>query len=155
MAGLHGKGSGGTDIGGKPGMTTLEYFKALAMELRKRRLSEDQVADVLRELQSHLQETGEHPEEAFGGSREYAARFPQGTTVSRGSRIGNLAAAVLIVLLGVKVVLGLILGIPFGLAETIIYIAATFLLTAALIGWSAALQRTLPERITEELSRQK
>jgi hypothetical protein len=75
-------------------MTTLDYFKTLAMELRKRRLSEDQLADVLRELQSHLQETGEHPEEAFGSPREYAARFPQGTTVSLGSRIGNLAAAV-------------------------------------------------------------
>lgn len=136
-------------------MTTLDYFKTLAMELRKRRLSEDQVADVLRELQSHLRETGERPEEAFGSSKEYAARFPQGTTVSRGSRIGNLAAAVLIVLLGAKVVLGLILGISFGLAETGIYIVATILLTSVLIGWSAALQRTLPERMTEELSRQK
>jgi hypothetical protein len=136
-------------------MTTLDYFKTLAMELRKRRLSEDQVADVLRELQSHLQETGEHPEKAFGSSREYAARFPQGATVSRGSRIGNLAAAVLIVLVGVKVVLGLILGISFGIAETVIYITATILLTAVLIGWSAALQRKLPERMMEELSRQK
>jgi hypothetical protein len=136
-------------------MTTLEYFKTLAMELRKRRLSEDQIADVLRELQSHLHERGERPEEAFGSSREYAARFPQGTTVSRGSRIGNLAAAVLTVLLGVKVVLGLILGISFGIAEAVIYIAATTLLTAVLIGWSAALQRTLPERTAEELSRQR
>ncbi len=135
-------------------MTTLDYFKSLAMELRKRRLSEDQVADVLRELQSHLLETGGQPEEAFGSSREYAARFPQGTTVHRGSRIGNLAAAVLIVLIGVKVVLGLVLGISFGIAATVTYLAATLLVTAVLIGWSAAVQRKLPELMTEELSRQ-
>ncbi|MEJ1191848.1 HAAS signaling domain-containing protein [Pseudarthrobacter sp. CCNWLW207] len=134
-------------------MTTLGYFKSLAMELRKRRLSEDHVADVLRELQSHVLETGEEPAEAFGSAREYAARFPRGTTVSRGSRIGNLAAAVLIVLVGVKVVLGLVLGISFGIAATVIYLAATLLVTAVLIGWSAALQRELPESMTQELSR--
>lgn len=134
-------------------MTTLDYFKPLAMELRKRRLSEDQVADVLRELQSHVLETGERPEEAFGSPKEYAARFPQGTTLSRGSRIGNLAAAVLIVLIGVKVVLGLVLGISFGIAATVSYFAATILVTAVLIGWSAALQRKLPESMTQELSR--
>ena len=136
-------------------MTTLDYFKTLAMELRRRRLSEDQVADVLRELQSHLLETGERPEEAFGSPGEYAARFPEGTTVSRGSRIGNLAAAVLIVLLGVKVGLGLGLGISFGMATTVTYLAATLLITAVLIGWSAALQRKLPKRLAEELGQQK
>lgn len=135
-------------------MTTLAYFKTLAMELRKRRLGEDQLADVLRELQSHLQETGSRPEETFGSPKEYAARFPEGNTASRGTKVGQLAAVALIVLLGVKIFFGLILGIPFGLAETAIYIAGTVLLTAVLIGWSNALQRRLPERMTEELSRQ-
>lgn len=134
-------------------MTTLGYFKTLAMELRKRRLSEDQVADVLRELYGHVLETGECPQEAFGSAREYAARFAHGTTVSQGSRIANLAAAVLIVLVGVKVVLGLVLGVSFGIAATVTYLAATLLVTAVLIGWSAALQRKLPELMTEELSR--
>jgi hypothetical protein len=71
-------------------MTTLEYFKTLAMGLRLRKLSEDQVADVLRELQSHLQETGQRPEEAFGSPREYAARFPKGNTVSPGTKVAYL-----------------------------------------------------------------
>ena len=135
-------------------MTALGYFKTLAMELRKRRLSEDQVADVLRELHGHVLGTGEEPAEAFGSAREYAARFARGTTVSRGSRIGNLAAAVLIVLVAVKVVLGLVLGVSFGIAATVTYLAATLLVTAVLIGWSAALQRKLPELMTEELDRQ-
>ncbi|MEJ1180941.1 MULTISPECIES: hypothetical protein [unclassified Pseudarthrobacter] len=134
-------------------MTALGYFKTLAMELRKRRLSEDQVADVLRELHGHVLGTGEEPAEAFGSAREYAARLTRGTTVSRGSRIGNLAAAVLIVLVAVKVVLGLVLGVSFGIAATVTYLAATLLVTAVLIGWSAALQRKLPELMTEELSR--
>ena len=49
-------------------MTTLDYFKTLAMELRKRRLSDDQIAGVLWELQSHLQETGAHAEDAFAAA---------------------------------------------------------------------------------------
>jgi len=135
-------------------MTTVEYFKTLATELRRRKLSEDQVADVLRELQSHLQETGGRPEEAFGRPKEYAARFPEGSIVSPGSKIGYLAAAVLIVLLGVQIVFGLVLGVSLGLAGTLIYMAVTILLTGVLIGWSNALLRKLPERMTEELSRQ-
>lgn len=132
-------------------MTTLEYFKALALELRQRKLSEDLVADVLRELQSHLQETGERPEEAFGTPKSYAARLPKGTTVSRGAKVGYLAAAVLIITLGVKVFTGQVLGISPGLSGTVIYFGATALVTSTLIAWSNVLQRQLPALIAEEL----
>lgn len=135
-------------------MTTLEYFKALSLQLRQRKLSEDEVADVLRELQSHLQGAGGRLEEAFGRPKEYAAGFPFGTTVSPGSKIGLLAAGMLIGLLGVKLIFGFILGIHFGPIGTVIYFAATFLLFAVLLGWSNVLQRKLPERMTEELTRQ-
>ncbi len=135
-------------------MTTLEYFKALALGLRQRKLGEDQVTDVLRELQSHVQETGQRPEEAFGSPKEYAARFPQGNTVSHGSKVGYLAAAVLMVLIGVKVFTGQVLGISLGFPGTFIYLGATALLTGALIAWSNALQRKLPEGLAKGLSRQ-
>lgn len=136
-------------------MTTLEYFKALALGLRQRKLSEDQVADVLRELQSHLQEAGARPEDAFGSPKEYAERLPKGRTVSRGSKVGYLAAAVLMVLIGVKVFTGQVLGISLGFPGTLIYLGATVLVTFALIAWSNVLQRQLPEGIAEALSRLK
>lgn len=41
---------------------------------------------------------------------------------SPGTRIGNVAAAVLIFLLGVKTVFSLVLGISVGLSETLIYL---------------------------------
>jgi hypothetical protein len=135
-------------------MTTLEYFRALALGLRQRKLSEDQVADLLRELQSHLQETGARPEEAFGSPKEYAERFPKGSTVSIGSKVGYLAAAVLMVLIGAKVFTGQVLGISLGFPGTLIYLGATVLLTFALVAWSNVLQRRLPERIAEDLTRQ-
>lgn len=134
-------------------MTTLEYFKALALELRQHKLSEDQVADVLRELQSHLQETGARPEDAFGSPKEYAERFPKGSTASRGSKVGYLAAAVLMVLIGVKVFTGQVLGISLGFPGTLIYLAATVLVTFALIAWSNVLQRRLPARIAADFRR--
>ncbi|WP_211880418.1 HAAS signaling domain-containing protein [Pseudarthrobacter albicanus] len=136
-------------------MTTLEYLKSLALGLRQRKLSENQVADVLRELQSHLQETGARPEDAFGSPKEYAEWFPKGHTVSRGSKVGYLAAAVLMVLIGVKVFTGQVLGISLGFPGTLIYLGATVLVTFALIAWSNVLQRQLPERIAEDLNRQK
>jgi hypothetical protein len=136
-------------------MTTLEYFKTLAMELRKRKLGEDKVADVLRELQSHLQDTGARPEEAFGGPKDYAARFPEGSTVAPGSKIGYLAAGVLIVLLGLLIVSGLVLGLSLGLGGTLVYMAMTLILTGVLIGWSNSRLKKLPELMTEELGQQR
>jgi hypothetical protein len=134
-------------------MTDLEYFKRMAAGLRQRKLSEDQVADVLRELQSHLQETGERPENAFGSPKEYVERFPMGSTVSRGSRVAYLAAAVLMILIGVKVFTGQVLGISLGFPGTLIYLGATALVTSALIALSNMLQRHLPHRITKDLGR--
>lgn len=136
-------------------MTTLEYFQALALVLRQCKHSEDQVADVLRELQSHLQESGVHPEDAFGSPKEYAERFPKGSTVSRGSKVAYLAAAALMFLIGVKVFTGQVLGISLGSPGTLIYLGVTVLVTFALIAWSNVLQRQLPERIAADLSRQK
>ena len=98
---------------------------------------------MLRELQSHLQETGQRPEDAFGSPQEYAARFPQGNTVSRGSKVAYGAAAVLMVIITVKVFTSQVLGMSLGFPGIFIYPGATALLAFALIAWSKALGRKL------------
>ena len=99
-------------------MITPEYFNALALGLRQRKLSEDQVTDALRELQSHLQETGRRPEGAFGSPKEYAARFPKGNTVSPGTRVAYLAAFTLGAIIIVEVFTGQVLGMSLGVSGT-------------------------------------
>ena len=136
-------------------MTTLEYFKSLATQLSQRKLSESQVADVLRELQSHLQDTGSRPADSFGSPKDYAGQFPAGHSISRGSNVGYLAAGVLVILLGGKLVSSLVFGLTVGLPGTVTYYAATLLVTFALIAWSSTLQRQLPDDMATELRQQR
>ncbi|WP_152419504.1 HAAS signaling domain-containing protein [Arthrobacter nitrophenolicus] len=56
-------------------MSSQEYLKALAYELRQRKHSEDMVSSTLQEVHSHLAVSGESGEEAFGQPRDYAASF--------------------------------------------------------------------------------
>lgn len=57
-------------------MSSEEYLKALAYELRQRKQNEDMVSSTLQEVSSHLAESGESGETAFGQPREHAASFP-------------------------------------------------------------------------------
>ncbi|MEN3344033.1 MAG: hypothetical protein V7635_609 [Arthrobacter sp.] len=57
----------------------------------------------------------------FGDPKEHAGRFPQGTTVPRGTGITYVAAAVPIILLGVKSFTGLVLDISIGLPAALAY----------------------------------
>jgi hypothetical protein len=72
--------------------------------------------------QSHLQETDQRPEEAFGSPQEYAARFPKGNTVSPGTRVAYLTAFTLMAIIAVKVFTGQLLGISLGFPGTFIYL---------------------------------
>lgn len=134
-------------------MTTVRYFKSLAMALRQRKLSEDKITEVLRELQSHLQETGQGPEEAFGSPKEYAARFPEGDTVAAGTKAGYFSIALIMAAMAVKIFTGQFLGLPLGYPWLFIFPAGLFLLAVALIWWSIAMLLKLPEGIAEELTR--
>jgi len=126
-------------------MSTEEYLKALAYELRQRKHSEDMVRNRLQEVVSHLAESGESGEAAFGPPREYAASFPAGTSTSRGTRVGTLAAGLVILMLGVYLVLRGMVGVSFGVSGTLSYFAAVLVLTAVLVFTGKFLDRRLPD----------
>ncbi|MGX1159738.1 hypothetical protein FBY31_1901 [Arthrobacter sp. SLBN-100] len=126
-------------------MSTEEYLKALAYELRQRKHSEDMVRNRLQEVVSYLAESGESGEAAFGPPREYAASFPAGTSTSRGARVGTLAAGLVILMLGVYLVLRGMVGVSFGVSGTLSYFAAVLVLTAVLVFTGKFLDRRLPD----------
>ena len=126
-------------------MSSQEYLKALAYELRQRKHSEDMVSSTLQEVRSHLAVSGEGGEEAFGKPRVYAASFPAGTSLSLGTRVGRLAAGLVIGLLGLYFVLRGVVGVSFGVSGTLTYFASILVLTAALVFTGKYLDRRLPD----------
>ncbi|MFJ6357676.1 HAAS signaling domain-containing protein [Pseudarthrobacter oxydans] len=126
-------------------MSTEEYLKALAYELRQRKHNEDMVGSTLQEVSSHLAESGESGEAAFGQPKEYAASFPAGTTTSRGARVGSLAGLVVIVTLAAYLVLRGTFDVSFGISGTLTYFGAVVAVTAALIVTGQQMDRRLPD----------
>ncbi|GKV72711.1 MULTISPECIES: HAAS signaling domain-containing protein [Pseudarthrobacter] len=126
-------------------MSSQEYLKALAYELRQRKLNEDMVSSTLQEVSSHLAESGESGEAAFGQPKDYAASFPAGTTTSRGARVGNLAGLVVIATLAAYLVLRGTLDVSFGISGTLAYFSAVVAVTAALIVAGQRMDRHLPD----------
>lgn len=125
-------------------MSSQEYLKSLAYELRQRKHNEDTVSNTLQEVRSHLAASGETGEAAFGQPRDYAASFPAGTTVSAGTRVGRAAAGLVILMLGVYLVLRGVVGVSFGVSGTLTYFAAVVVLTAVLVFTGKYLDRRLP-----------
>ena len=126
-------------------MSTEEYLKTLAYELRKRKHGEDMVRNTLQEVSSHLAESGESGVAAFGQPREYAASFAAGTTTSGGARVGTLAGLVVIVTLAAYLVLRGTFDISFGIPGTLTYFGAVVAVTAALIVTGQLMDRRLPD----------
>jgi uncharacterized membrane-anchored protein len=126
-------------------MSTEEYLKTLAYELRQRKHGEDMVRNTLQEVSSHLAESGESGVAAFGQPREYAASFTAGTTTSRGARVGTLAGLVVVVTLAAYLVLRGTFDISFGIPGTLTYFGAVVAVTAALIVTGQLMDRRLPD----------
>lgn len=126
-------------------MSTEEYLKALAYELRKRKNSETMVRETLQEVAGHLAESGESGETAFGEPKEYAASFPLGSSTSRGKHVGNLGGIVVIVTLGAFLVLRGTFDVDFGVSGTLAYFAVVLALAAAIIVASERIDRRLPD----------
>lgn len=126
-------------------MSSQEYLKALAYELRQRKHNEDMVCSTLQEVSSHLAESGENGEAVFGQPRDYAASFPAGATTSRGVRVGSLAGLVVIVTLAAYLVLRGTFDISFGISGTLTYFGAVAAVTAALIVTGQRMDRRLPD----------
>ncbi|MGF9647959.1 hypothetical protein AAIH32_08305 [Pseudarthrobacter oxydans] len=126
-------------------MSTEEYLKALAYELRQRKHSDDTVRKALQEVASHLAESGESGDAAFGKPAEYAASFPAGSSTSKGTRVGNVAGLVVILTLATYLVLRGTVGVDFGIAGTLIYFSVVIGVTAALIVTGQLMDRRLPD----------
>ncbi len=60
----------------------MSYYRDLAMYLRGRRLPEGQVASILGEVAEGVRESGHDPQEEFGAAKDYAEKYPPGTTRS-------------------------------------------------------------------------
>ena len=126
-------------------MSTEEYLKTLAYELRRRKHAEDMVRNTLQEVSSHLAESGESGEAAFGQPKEYAASFAAGATTSKGTRVGTLAGLVVIVTLAAYLVLRGTFDVSFGISGSLSYFGAVVAVTAALIVTGQLIDRRLPD----------
>lgn len=79
------------------------YTADLARRLRLRNIPAADIDDAVAVVESHVQDTGERPEVAFGRARDYARTFPRSSTPPSGWRryqigwlVASLAAALLI-----------------------------------------------------------
>ena len=62
------------------------YSTRLLLALRERDVPGPRIAETLAEVESHVAETGEEPEAAFGPPREYAAAVAAALAADRGTR---------------------------------------------------------------------
>jgi hypothetical protein len=56
-------------------MTIEDYLSDLAVELQIRGATDHRIRDIVAEAETHLRESGEKPEEAFGNSKKYAEKM--------------------------------------------------------------------------------
>lgn len=56
-------------------MTTEDYLGELSSHLHVRGVAEDRIKEIIGEVASHLEESGEEPAEAFGSADEYAEKM--------------------------------------------------------------------------------
>jgi len=56
-------------------MTTEEYLGDLSSHLHIRGVAENRIKEIVREVATHLEESGEIPSEAFGPAEEYAEKM--------------------------------------------------------------------------------
>jgi hypothetical protein len=87
--------------------TVRSYCDDLLLALRAREVPGARIGEVLAEVQSHVAETGEQPEEAFGPPREYADRVADALGAPRSGMLAVLLRGLGWVDLTVAVVTGL------------------------------------------------
>lgn len=87
-----------------------KYRDDLTLALRLHDLSSKQLDEVLAEVEAHVTETGENPEDAFGSARDYAAEVAGQLKTRTGKRSGleNLAVSIVV---GVLVFAGVRYGL--------------------------------------------
>lgn len=125
-------------VSGSKVVSDMGYYRDLALELRRRGLSEPEVRQQLR---ATMELGGEQPSEVFGGPTEYAARFPVSPHRSVGQWIallGLITALLLIIATFISGIFG-----AFGLGWSWLVIAVGVLVVAVLVGY--LLDRRLPD----------
>lgn len=102
-----------------------KYRDELLLALRMHEISGARVGDVLAEVETHLDESGEDPVEAFGSPREYAARVAaqlEGDPAkqSRPAVLGGALGTAALTLLGLEFFFDGFGGpVPFVLADAV------------------------------------
>ena len=87
--------------------TVASYCDDLLLSLRAREVRGLRIGEVLAEVQSHVAETGESPQEAFGSPRDYADQVANALGLPRAGLAGFLRRAISASDLLVAVALGL------------------------------------------------
>jgi hypothetical protein len=123
---------------------TVNYYRDLAAALRGRRLRESEVQKCLEEVRGFAARSGTDPSVEFGDPGSYAARFPRGTTASRGRAFAGVLTVVAAVYLVVMVVTGLIAGVHLRVFGLSVPIFGSLLVCAVGLVGGLCIDRRLP-----------
>lgn len=72
-----------------------KWREDLILQLRMKDVPGDRIGDILLEVESHIRETGESPEEAFGPAKAYATTYVQ-TNPARRTKASSMPELILI-----------------------------------------------------------
>ncbi|SDJ30457.1 Uncharacterized membrane-anchored protein [Nonomuraea maritima] len=121
-------------------MTELDqkYRNELMLALRLHDISGERVGEVLAEVESHVQETGEDPRAAFGSPKEYAAKVVAQLDTRSGKpapvpdTLGKLAVGVLSFTGTMALIRGLLSdgAVPVTVVDVVTAVAFVLLMTA-------------------------
>ena len=116
---------------------TATYRRDLVLALRARHVPGDRIGEIVAEVESHVAETGEHPVEAFGPPKDYAASIAPTT---RGSRVvlwaltlSGLAVGWLVATSVFDLAVGDAKGLPAGVPAWVALLVAVLLWIPAVL----------------------
>ena len=120
------------------------YLKDLTQNLRWRRIDDDAVTDVLREVSSEIAETGATPDDRFGDAAKYAEQFERGHKLSAGFLIATVGALLATLAAGACVV-STIVGVSSpSLPQSIVVYGICFVAMIIAVLTGLQLDRRLP-----------
>ena len=120
--------------------TDQSWCDDLLLRLRMRQVPGRRIGEVLAEVQSHVAETGEHPQEAFGTPREYAEEVTRALGVTPVRGWAGLRQG----LAGRDLLLAVVCGLAgFALADGLWSLGAGATTTAGLPTWLVCLGAAL------------
>jgi hypothetical protein len=121
------------------------YLKSLAAKLRWRRLDEETVESILREVAAASSGSGRSPVDEFGTPADYAQRFDKGSAFPRGFVVGNVLAGLALVGGLARSAAGITSGgSGFGLTLVNLVVTLALVIGGMLLG--QAMDRRLPRR---------